>query len=237
MSLIGFSGYAKVGKNTTATILQFIKANGDKHRLSELLNDDYESNKWWLEEQSEWEQKGFGDKLKEVASLLTGHPLEKFAQQEFKASTLGPEWNQSGMPITVREFLQKLGTDCLRDNLHSNAWVNALMADYKDAYQSENGLIQEQYGKHNVSIVPNPVLWNEYYPNWAITDVRFPNEAKAIKDKGGIIVRIERPGFGPVNDHFSETALDNYQFDYTINNDGDFEKLYESIKTFLKEIE
>lgn len=30
-------------------------------------------------------------------------------------------------------------------------------------------------------------------PNWIITDVRFPNEAKVIKDKGGILIRVNRP--------------------------------------------
>lgn len=35
-------------------------------------------------------------------------------------------------------------------------------------------------------------------------DVRFDNEAEAIRALGGIIVRIERPGVGPVSDHVSE---------------------------------
>ena len=30
------------------------------------------------------------------------------------------------------------------------------------------------------------------YPNWIITDVRFPNEADAIKGRGGIIIRVNR---------------------------------------------
>jgi hypothetical protein len=35
-------------------------------------------------------------------------------------------------------------------------------------------------------------------------DVRFGNEANAIRALGGIIVRIDRPGVGPVNGHESE---------------------------------
>ncbi len=34
------------------------------------------------------------------------------------------------VPMTVREMLQKVGTDCLRDNFNQNVWINALMADY-----------------------------------------------------------------------------------------------------------
>jgi len=101
--------------------------------------------------------------------------------------------------------LQKIGTDALRDNLHQDVWVNALMVDY------------------------NPTL------NWVITDTRFPNEAEAIKKAGGIIIRIERPGVKPVNPHPSETSLENWKFDHVINNDGSLTDLTKKIKKVLKE--
>ena len=48
----------------------------------------------------------------------------------------------------------------------------------------------------------------EYTPGVAtvFTDVRFPNEIEAIRAAGGIIVRIDRHGNNPVNDHISEYA-------------------------------
>ena len=67
------------------------------------------------------------------------------------------------------------------------------------------------------------------YP-WVISDVRFPNEAQAIEDRGGEVWRIERPGYGPVNDHVSEVALDGWDFDKTIVNDGDLDKLEHLVK-------
>jgi hypothetical protein len=56
-------------------------------------------------------------------------------------------------------------------------------------------------------------------PNAVITDVRFRNEADAIKKAGGQVWRINRDGIGPVTDHPSEVDLDKYDFDYVINND------------------
>jgi hypothetical protein len=53
-----------------------------------------------------------------------------------------------------------------------------------------------------------------------VTDVRYPNEAAAIRQLGGVLVRIERPGVGPANDHPSEHALDRYRFDFQILNAG-----------------
>jgi hypothetical protein len=63
-----------------------------------------------------------------------------------------------------------------------------------------------------------------------IDDVRFLNEADAIKDVGGIIVRIIRPGLHTMN-HESETEQRHIIADYTLINDKEIEeeleKLYE----------
>lgn len=53
-----------------------------------------------------------------------------------------------------------------------------------------------------------------------ITDVRFPNEADAIKDLGGQIWRIKRLGVDAVNAHISETAMNGYKVDQTFINNG-----------------
>ena len=57
-----------------------------------------------------------------------------------------------------------------------------------------------------------------------ITDVRFPNEAKFVRDRGGILVNVTRiDAFGQLfiaddrpADHPSETALDGYPWSYYI---------------------
>src|SRR5690606_4016638 len=69
--------------------------------------------------------------------------------------------------------------------------------------------------------------------DYVITDCRFPNEAQAINRAGGLVVRVQRPGNGPANDHPSETALDDYQFDGVINNDGTLEDLATRVEDFL----
>ena len=66
-----------------------------------------------------------------------------------------------------------------------------------------------------------------------IADVRFPNEAKAIKDAGGLLVRINRDGAGAGN-HISEIALDDYtDWDLVIDNNGTIEDLYKKGKEIL----
>ena len=185
--IIGISGYSGSGKDLVGTIIQEISLN-------------------------KWHVKKWAGKLKTMASILTGIPVEKFEDQQFKKTEMGPEWDcqfyteGSGWqrrPMLVRDFLQKLGTDAIRNGLHENTWVNATLADYtSDA-------------------------------NWIITDTRFPNEAEAIKKAGGIVVRINRPGVEPINPHPSETSLDDWNFDAVINNDGDVADIVHKVGLLL----
>jgi hypothetical protein len=215
--IIGISGYSGSGKDTLGAIIQYLNCyNVGDLTIDEILKD-YISHEWWLEEQSGWEVKKFAGKLKQIASLLTGVEVAKFEDQEFKKLNLGPEWSIHGMPMTYRELLQKLGTDGLRNGLHYNVWVNALFADYKC-----------------VPADRAPKGWD--CDNWVITDVRFPNEAKAIKDRGGIIIRVDRPFCKPVNNHPSEVSLDNWNFDYKIANVSDLTSLSFTIQIILEEL-
>lgn len=220
--LIGINGYSGSGKDTVGIIIQYLKCTNKENVSIEEAIKNYKDHEWWLKENSEWEIKKFAGKLKDIASHLTGYDIEDFEDQEFKKTNLGPEWDVPSKyrdhtppkPMTVRDFLQKLGTDALRTGLHDDVWVNALMSDYKPI----------EYGDDE----------QPHLPNWIITDCRFPNEAKVIKDKGGIIIRIDRPGIKPANNHLSETSLDNWAFDYKIANVSDILSLMFTVKNIIE---
>lgn len=69
-----------------------------------------------------------------------------------------------------------------------------------------------------------------------ISDVRFTNEADAIKKQGGQIWRINREGIGPVTGHSSEIDLDDYSFDAVINNNSDINGLKKQVDLAIGEI-
>ena len=216
--IIAIGGRMGSGKNTVCDIIQDLckKHNGPS-----------------------FEQKAFAGKLKQTASLLTGISVEKFEDQEFKMINLSDDWSslqQSGrskvlLPMTVRTFLQKLGTEAMREGLHTNVWVNALFADYKDVYIGDWGQGNHMYEK----------------PKWIITDMRFPNELEAIVERKGITIRVVRGcsecggiGYHKMScskqyekQHPSETALDDAEFDYEIINDGTIEDLVEKVREIL----
>ena len=233
--IIGINGYSGSGKDTVGTIIQYLQADTDLPLKGVLKKTAH--HEWWLEERSGWEIKKWAGKLKDIASLLTGIPVKNFEDQEFKKTLLGPEWGtvtdvplnsvpvfadiQFNKLISVREFLQKLGTDAIRDGLHTNAWVNALMADYTPT--------QVQWADGPIGGYKDGPM-----PNWIITDTRFPNEAEAIKKADGIIIRVDRPGVKPINDHPSEIGLDDWDFDYKIANVSDLKALSLSVRMILE---
>jgi len=246
MSLIGISGYAYSGKDTVTRIIQYLDwVNNQKptptisfeNMLKQLNDGEFDS----FDQYSKWKNVKFADKLKEITSLLTGISRKDLEKQSIKESFLGYEWDYyivklyenspkdyadhqtiicdentiskylnnddhkiEKKQMTVREFLQKLGTDAARTKLHLNCWVNSLFCNYT------------------------------VDKKWIISDCRFLNEAKAIKNNGGIIIRINRNDQILKDRHISETELDNYQFDYIINNEtNNFEKLVDDVKKIL----
>lgn len=245
--IIGVSGKIGSGKDLTGQIILGLKAGLSTEEILKLSEED----SWWLEDKSNFEIRKFADKLKDMVCMLIGCTREQLEDREFKEKELGEEWWYWSVyegieykpsyfstkeeaqkrcleiwgedfetyiklvKLTPRKLLQLLGTDCGRNMIHPNIWINALFADYK-------------------------VYKDEELPNWIITDVRFPNEAKAIKNRGGILIRIERDYVlrggpeDPKNQHPSETALDDYQdFDYVIENNGSIEDLINKIKKII----
>lgn len=181
--IIGIAGKAQAGKDTTAMMLQTLITNPN------ITWDMYNSDIYYA-----WGHfiVHYADLLKEVSQEMLNMPFDNFNSQEVKQQYL--DW----LGMTVREFLQKLGT-AVRKEIDPDFWVKALFNTYHDG-------------------------------NIIIADVRFPNEAEAIKERGGILIRIERPGAGAGN-HISETALDNYTgWDIVIDNVGTMEDLFNVVK-------
>jgi hypothetical protein len=68
----------------------------------------------------------------------------------------------------------------------------------------------------------DPQLWVSFMPPdrlLVIDDVRFLNEAEAIREQGGIVIRVRRFGVNPM-DHVSETEQEQISPDFTLINDG-----------------
>lgn len=225
--IIGLSGKMRSGKNTVASIIQYLIYK-DKVKDSSLSLNSFLNSTFIGDSYSGFIQKSFAAKLKQIISILTGIPVEDLEKQEVKDSRLPECWhkfddnNHYVEPDNVRELLQTLGTDLLRNQLHPNVFVNALFVDYTTKKYS---IGIDKYGHQTIV---------DKYPNWLITDVRFTNELQVIKDRGGIVIRVNRNNSLLKSViHESETVLDNATFDYVIDNNGTIEELVIKVKEIL----
>ena len=110
---------------------------------------------------------------------------------------------------TPRYLMQTLGTEWGREMIDPDLWVKACMARVAGS---------RRYG--------NPVV---------ISDVRFPNEAEAIRKARGVIWRVVRPGTG-ATEHSSETSMDAIAADDTIANIGTVQLLTEGVLAALERL-
>jgi hypothetical protein len=106
----------------------------------------------------------------------------------------------------IRELLQRFGTEVAREQWSEDFWVDAAIKRIPDGSKV------------------------------VFADVRYPNEADAIRELGGEVWRVERFDSGPVNSHASESALDEYKFDHLIRNYNGLESLHSTVTTILTDL-
>lgn len=144
-----------------------------------------------------WKRQAFADPLKAMALAIDPWIMQDDLYEGASLSWWVDAlgWEGAKGLEQVRRFLQRLGTDVVRVHLGEDAWVRAF-----DRARDRRA-------------------------DTVATDVRFPNEAAYIHRHGGIIIRIDRPGVGPINGHDSETQVDAVEADATVVNDGSPEQL------------
>lgn len=178
----------------------------------------------------EFRRESFAGTLKDAVAAVFGWDRTMIegrtkASREWREQ-VDPWWSERlGREITPRWVLQVWGTEVCRHGFHDDIWIASL----------ENKLRQV---KDNV----------------VISDVRFPNELKAIKNAGGIILRTQRgpspAWFGDalldnVNGsthmkdkhpevHFSEWALVGSEIDQLLDNNGTMDALFGQVDNIVK---
>jgi hypothetical protein len=113
---------------------------------------------------------------------------------------------------TPRYAMQTLGTEWGRELIGENLWT---------------GLWKRKVRKY---------LTRGYFV--VCDDLRFPNEAQAVREMGGIVVRLigKEDDISKLDGHASEANYDGISADYTINNCGTIAELYSKLNELLAHI-
>lgn len=182
-------------------------------------------------------RESFANSLKDAVSHVFGWDRTMLEGRTTQArewrEQVDPWWSERlNMPhLTPRWILQYWGTEVCRNGFHDDMWIASL----------ENKLRNST-------------------DNIVISDCRFPNEIKSIKDAGGIVIRVVR-GTEPawykdaadmnagdrcinyalaksriqnLGIHASETAWVGTKFDAVLDNNGTIDDLFQQIKNLVK---
>jgi len=181
----------------------------------------------------EFRRESFANSLKDAVAHVFGWDRTMLEGRTKSArewrEQVDPWWaNRLGMPhLTPRWILQYWGTEVCRVGFHDDMWIASL----------ENKLRTS-----NDDVV--------------ISDCRFPNEIKALRAQGGLIINVHR-GIRPhwydiavkanrgdthalnwlakEGIHASETAWAGTSFDMSIDNNGSLEQLYAQVKGLVQD--
>lgn len=182
---------------------------------------------------------------KSFTSIAFADPIKRFAMDiwNFNYDQLwGPSQNRSlpderypignGEYLSPRKVLQHVGEECARA-LERGVWVRyalniakILLTEDNLSYSPVNGI---QIGNNKFSAV-------------IISDCRYINELSAIKESGGKLIKIIRPGSGLDGDfakHRSENDSESFSdddYDFIINNNGTLDNLKEKVGDIVKNI-
>ena len=256
--IIAISGKMNSGKDEIGNIIRYLLYKERYKGVAHVVEYPYlnDLDKRLLDVEDGFVVKKFADKLKQIVCILLNCTREQLEDREFKDIVLGEEWwyfkclhpfelgslvpyegniskinslHWELIKLTPRLILQLLGTEAGRNIIHPNIWINALMSEYKDKYARSTW-----WGRH------------PKYPDWIITDMRFPNELMAVNKFNAITIRVnsnfnyanapalnEDNGKAPVVEHESETALDHEDFKYTIQNTAGIAELVEAVTYIL----
>lgn len=111
-----------------------------------------------------------------------------------------------------RKILQGYGTDYRRMLFGDDFWIKKM--------QTALGVISANGNVNNI----------------VIPDVRFKNEYEFVKANHGLMIRVNSNRTDNADTHISETELDKFTFDYTIDNSGTLVELSEQVETIASKI-
>ena len=125
----------------------------------------------------------FADPLKKMCIDIFGLTYDQcYGSDDNKNELVNCLWPDTNKTMTAREVMQYVGTNVFRKMQH-NVWADATIRKIQD----------------------------ENLPLSLIADCRFPNEVEAVKNAGGLVVKLNRNLYN--SSHESEIALDEDRYD------------------------
>jgi hypothetical protein len=155
----------------------------------------------------------FADALKRSAAALFDVPVETWdaLKNRDDAVVILAVYEGVHARMTVREFLQRYGTEAHREVFGGTFWTDVVEDKFRQNHTTQG---RSEPGKLERIVV---------------TDVRFEEEAALVRKYGGMIVRVVRPSVEVGDTHASETVQESIIADFELWNGGTLDDLRSTI--------
>lgn len=202
--LIGICGLIGSGKDTIA---DYLVKNNQYHRYS------------WASPLKDITSAMFGWDREMIEGTTPENRLERDVIDSWWSDNLGFDWSP-------RIAMQKLGTDVLRNSLHSDIWI---LAGMRRIQGRDNVVIPDTRFTNEINIIRKSggKIWHVYrgaYPKWydELTEFKRTN----VPTESGVKqwMKANHPTV-----HESEYVWHGSDFDQTFDNSGDFGHLHAQI--------
>ena len=257
MKIVGIAGKKQSGKNTTANILHGIvlkdqglvrDCNIDGDGKLVILTSNSQGEEDWGEfdvprkdaafveyaEHNMWPHVklySFADNLKQICVDLFSIPPECAWGTDEQKNQPQEHLLWENMPKAINSSMMKKLLP--PDARTSHGWKEGPMTAREFMQFLGTDVMRKMYEPVWVQSCVNKIK-HEQSSLAIVADVRFPNEVDAIKNAGGSVVRLNRAN--RADNHPSETALDDYDFDHYIDNTGSVDALISQVKSFHKKL-
>lgn len=182
--LIGIAGAKRSGKDTFSDYL-----------MLELMSTRYSNIRY-----------SFATPLYRMIEVLLGRSIPALSNGEYDKEAIILPYG-----VSLRTFLQTLGTEWGRDKIHEDIWV----------------MHAQQVLDRTRAEVPatNYIIFS---------DIRFVNEAKFIIANGGVVIRVNRyttENAGGTDTHRSEIPIPEEYVTWDVDNSGSLDDLHKIAKS------
>lgn len=248
--IVGISGKKQSGKNTVALIWQYLHDyynNNYTHPITVKDFKEYVKNNHHLK--SVWIQKSFAHKIKQITYILLGCTMDQLEDPIFKETPLGEEWVKYKLNYTSHDRLSYCNCSnyyekYFRSKEEVVEYIEGNLEVDQDSIKISKieltprmlmQLLGTEFGRDMVhpNLWVNALMTKYKRQKWLVTDVRFFNEAKAIKDRGGILIRVDRDSDSK-DSHVSENELITYKdWNYRIDNNYSLSELILRVRQIM----
>lgn len=227
-NLFAFSGVKGSGKDTASNMLQYCLS------VPKMFRQYWIYNKFGKLFHKSWKITAFADVMKKMLAVLLNIPIEQFNDRNFKenfrvnlstleCSTSRNQINKILPDTKFNRFAKELNPDIRYYNLTIRQLMQFFATNVMRTFFGENVWITSTLRNASDKTI--------------ISDCRFLNEAKAIKEHGGKLIYINTPNtkFGQhQSEKEMEQMLNDNVYDIVIDNSGNLKDLFNKIKNICE---